>query len=82
MPVGGRPSHRNERFPFELFKPHERQALHNHGQTLERLAELGGLSWAEALAIIEDRTVFDGPRAGQESRFRDAFAAWQQEAAA
>lgn len=34
---------------------HERQAMQNHGQTLERLAERGGLGVCEAVAIIEDR---------------------------
>lgn len=34
---------------------HERQAMRNHGQTLERLAERGGLAACEAVAIIEDR---------------------------
>jgi hypothetical protein len=79
MPVGGRPSHRNEVFPLELFKPHQRQALHNHGQTLERLAQLGGLSWAEALAILEGCTVLDGPIRGHETMFRVKLAAWRRE---
>ena len=33
----------------------ERQAQTNHGQTLQRLAERGGLSLCEALALIEKR---------------------------
>jgi len=33
----------------------ERQAQINHGQTLQRLAERGGLSPCEALAIAERR---------------------------
>jgi predicted RNA-binding Zn ribbon-like protein len=33
----------------------ERQAKINHGQTLDRLAERGGLSASEALAICEKR---------------------------
>ena len=32
-----------------------RQAMENHGQTLERLAERGGLSLAEAAAVAERR---------------------------
>jgi hypothetical protein len=57
MPVGGTTMtyRHNERFPMELFRPHERQALRNHGQSLERLSERGGLSWCEALAILEGR---------------------------
>jgi hypothetical protein len=32
-----------------------RQAMENHGQTLERLAERGGLGLAEAAAVAERR---------------------------
>lgn len=41
--------------PFDLLKPHEVQAVRNHQQTLARLAERGGLSPCEALAVLEDR---------------------------
>ena len=41
--------------PWSLIAPHEKQAQANHGQSLKRLAERGGLSAAEALCIIEDR---------------------------
>lgn len=41
--------------PFSLLAPHEKQAQHNHGQTLKRLAERGGLSPDEAVAVLEDR---------------------------
>ena len=41
--------------PWEFVAPHEPQALRNHGQTLARLAERGGLSPAELLAVIEGR---------------------------
>lgn len=38
----------------------EKQAKINHGQTLERLAERGGLSACEALAIAEKRKWVSG----------------------
>ncbi len=41
--------------PWEMIAPHERQARANHGQSLERLAERGGLAACEALDIIEGR---------------------------
>lgn len=41
--------------PWSLIAPHEAQALKNHGQSLNRLAERHGLSPSEALAVIEDR---------------------------
>jgi hypothetical protein len=41
--------------PMAVLAPHEKQALQNHGQTLEKLASRGGLSASEALAVLEDR---------------------------
>ena len=41
--------------PWSVIAPHERQADRNHGQTLKRLAERGGLSACEAVAVLEDR---------------------------
>lgn len=41
--------------PWALIGPHAAQAKANHQQTLERLAERGGLSACEALAVLEDR---------------------------
>lgn len=39
--------------PWSLLAPHERQALYNHGQTLEQLASRGGLSPCEIMWVIE-----------------------------
>lgn len=44
-----------EYIPHDVIGCHEKQAMINHGQTLQRLAERGGLSYCEALAVIEDR---------------------------
>lgn len=44
-----------ETIPWELLASHEEQALKNHNQSLQRLAERGGLSISEAVAILEDR---------------------------
>lgn len=42
--------------PWDMIAPHEKQAMANHGgQSLERLAQRGGLSACEALAVLEDR---------------------------
>ncbi len=43
-----------EYIPYDIIKPHEEQALKNHYQTLDRLAERGGLSWSEAYAVLTD----------------------------
>jgi hypothetical protein len=39
--------------PFAMLVPHEAQALKNHSQTLERLAQRGGLAHSEAIDILE-----------------------------
>jgi hypothetical protein len=39
--------------PWRLLAPHEAQALYNHGQTLQRLSERGGLGPAEMRAVVE-----------------------------
>ena len=41
--------------PFAMLLPHQRQAMLNHNQTLQRLRERGGLSPCEAMAILTDR---------------------------
>lgn len=41
--------------PMFHFLAHADQAMANHGQTLDRLAERGGLSAGEAIAILEDK---------------------------
>lgn len=47
-----------EYIPYNLVKPHEEQAIKNHcGQTLDRLAARGGLSWAEAYAVLTDSKI-------------------------
>ncbi|MGY0793127.1 hypothetical protein ACW7BJ_27490 [Azospirillum argentinense] len=41
--------------PWSLVAPHRAQAQISHGQTLESLAERGGLAPCELLAVLEDR---------------------------
>ena len=43
-----------ETIPWDSIIPHEEQALRNHGQSLEKRASRGGLSWCEALAVLQD----------------------------
>lgn len=48
------------RVPWSVLAPHEKQAMSNHGgQSLERLAERGGLSPKEMFAVIGDRPYRD-----------------------
>lgn len=41
--------------PWAFVAPHERQAQDNHGQPVVRLAQRGGLSPAELLAVVTGR---------------------------
>ena len=41
--------------PWDIIEPHRQSAMKNHGQTLERLAERGGLSLAELIVVMTDR---------------------------
>jgi hypothetical protein len=41
--------------PWDIIAPHQSQALENHNQTLERLAERGGLGPREILAVLDHR---------------------------
>ena len=40
---------------LQLVADHGRQAYTNHGQTVTRLAERGGLSWSELHAVLHNR---------------------------
>jgi hypothetical protein len=57
--------------PWKAIAPHERQADRNHRQTLERLAQRGGLSWCEACAVMEDRPWRKMPTDEAEKRVRE-----------
>lgn len=43
--------------PWSVLEPFAGNAMKNHGQTLERLAQRGGLSAREAVAVIEGRSI-------------------------
>lgn len=64
--------------PWALIAPHNEQAERNHSQSLRRLAERGGLSPAEAVAVIEGRPWTELCAMNEtecESRLRDLVAA-------
>lgn len=44
----------SESIDWNLIEAHREQAMKNHGQTLERLAEQGGLRWNELLWVLLD----------------------------
>lgn len=66
--------------PWEFVKPHERQARANHGgQSLARLAERGGLSVDELVAVLEDRAwdrAVSADRPANVARLRQLLREW------
>jgi hypothetical protein len=72
FPVMGGPS-----IPWWAIAPHDAQAQRNHGgQTLERLAQRGGLSPAEAMAVLEDRPYEWGSDEKCRNRLQAMVEAW------
>lgn len=64
--------------PWAAIEPHERQAKYNHYQTLERLAERGGLSWSELAAVLEDRPWSKMSDDKAEKRCRELIASFEK----
>ncbi len=60
--------------PWSVIAPHEAQARQNHGQSLSRLAERGGLCWSEAWGVLTGVPWSRLPR-GQEDRCKAAVLA-------
>jgi hypothetical protein len=68
--------------PWGMIAPQEAQALQNHDQTLQRLAERGGLSPAEAICILEGRSWRDVrtmPNVEAREHLNRLVAAWEAE---
>ena len=61
--------------PWSLLAPHEEQALRNHDQTLQRLAERGGLCPKEMVAVLTDRPWRDVRALSLEESVRHLLAA-------
>ena len=64
--------------PWDFIAPHEKQAQANHYQTLERLAQRGGLSWMEMLAVLMDldfRRI--NPKANHEAHVLKLLKEWE-----
>lgn len=59
--------------PWPMMMSHERQAQKNHSQTIQRLAERGGLAPCEACAVLEDRDWHSMSRAASHERLKKLF---------
>lgn len=64
--------------PWEMIAPHEPQAIKNHSQTLRRLAERGGLSYSEAIAILKDAPRTNTPVFSAINELADMVIAWEK----
>jgi hypothetical protein len=62
--------------PWDMIAPHAERAMKNHQQTLERLAERGGLSACEAVAVLDDRPWTRMPDGQDYKILLDRFLAW------
>lgn len=65
--------------PMEMLTPHEAQARANHNQTLNRLAERGGLTASEAIAILKDRGYVRMPHTGANAELLELFRKWEEQ---
>lgn len=63
--------------PWAMVNPHNRQAWRNHNQSLKRLAERGGLSPQELVAVLEDRGWSDMTLADSVEKLKSHIAAWE-----
>lgn len=64
--------------PWDFLAPHQAQAHKNHAQSLESLADRGGLCASEMVAVVEDRRwqAMSDDRAV--SRLNELLAAWEE----
>lgn len=68
--------------PWAMIEPHEARAKSNHGgQTLKRLAERGGLSAAEAVAVLVDQPYRGMSKTAAQFRLSALVARWTADAA-
>lgn len=70
-----------KQIPFDFIVQYKLQAKINHGQTIQRLAERGGLHSTEAIAIIESRKWVNMPEEIAEQQVKDAITKWKIETA-
>jgi hypothetical protein len=60
FPILGEPA--GHGIAWHVVERHERRIFSNHNQTLERLAERGGLSWIELWIAFNDYRLFQAPK--------------------
>jgi hypothetical protein len=72
--IHGRIDGRKPSIPWAAIAPHERQANLNHGQSLRRLAERGGLCWSEAWGVMKGVSWSRLPRGREDECRREVLA--------
>lgn len=63
--------------PWGFIVGHSIQAWKNHGQSLQRLKERGGLSFSELLAVVEDRDYKYIPKEAAYSKICSMIRSWE-----
>ncbi|MFJ1257869.1 hypothetical protein [Cupriavidus sp. CuC1] len=53
-----------DKISFRWVLEHQSQAVHNHGQSVHRLAQRGGLSWLELWGVVSGQCPFELMRKG------------------
>lgn len=66
--------------PWAFIEEHEAQCKRNHDQTVQRLAERGGLGVDEMCAVVEDRRWHRMLREEATARLVELLAQWQASA--
>lgn len=91
FPIMGRDRDRPiKSIPWAMIAPHEAQAIRNHSQSLERLAQRGGLDVFEAVWVLEGkgwnadpellsaRDITDEQRARYQERLQELVDDWDR----
>lgn len=65
--------------PWVMVAPHAKQAEYNHSQTLEGLAQRGGLSPDELIAVLEDRKWYRMPMLEANDKLKSYIELYEQE---
>lgn len=65
--------------PWDFVEPARKQAYENHGQTLERLAERGGLDPGELWCALNNKSLNFGKTFEELKTFEEESVNWLQE---
>ena len=73
-----RPHMGRSALPWALVEPHRAQARTNHGESLERLAEQGGLDWVDLWLVLSDQFLYPEPPITEEDARAHVLRLWAE----